>query len=277
MSSTTSHDTADDARTVQQPAQLWTDGRGATEFLEKAIDELAGIEGQLLDLLPVRPGDAVLDVGCGTGMALGQLAARVGPSGRAVGVDTSAELVTANQDRFRDRPHVEVRLGDACDLPFPDGTFAAVRSERVVEHVDDPAQALREMVRVTAPGGQILVADPDHGMWSPDLDVPVELSRRVMTWWAEHVPNPWAARQLPRLLAEAGAVDIRVQAFPLVLRSLAAADAITWITRSPSAARAAAVMDEAEAARWQEALTGRDREGQFLLLGLVVSAIGRRP
>jgi SAM-dependent methyltransferase len=109
----------------------------------------------------IRDGHAVLDVGSGTG-ALAFAIAEAVPSARITGVDPSAAYVAyararATNDRLR------FAVGDAQQLQFPDRTFERVLSLLVMNFIPDPAKALREMIRVTRPGGVIAAAVWDYG------------------------------------------------------------------------------------------------------------------
>jgi ubiquinone/menaquinone biosynthesis C-methylase UbiE len=117
---------------------------------------------QLTALSGTRPGDRVLDVGCSSGYLVRLLAAAAGPSGTVTGLDPSEAAVA--YARRRAPGNATFLAGVAQDLSaFPDATFDVVTSTLAIHHV--PARkrqdALREMYRVTRPGGQLLVADFD--------------------------------------------------------------------------------------------------------------------
>jgi SAM-dependent methyltransferase len=128
------------------------------------------IRDRLLDGIPWRGDEAVLDVGCGRGLLLVGAAARL-TTGRATGVDRwvrgavsgngpEAALENARLEGVLDR--VEVREGDARSLPFPDGSFDVVVSNFVVHELDtraDRARMLHEIVRVLRPGGRVALVD----------------------------------------------------------------------------------------------------------------------
>src|SRR5688500_13099405 len=108
------------------------------------------------DRLGVAAGCAVLDVGCGTADVLAGLAAVATAQGRAVGVDASEQMLAVAQQRARAAGvSLDLRVGDATELDFEDGSFDVVRSERTLQWVSDPARAVAEMVRVLRPGGRI--------------------------------------------------------------------------------------------------------------------------
>jgi ubiquinone/menaquinone biosynthesis C-methylase UbiE len=103
------------------------------------------------DVAEVAPGQRVLDVGCGPGALTAQLVDRLG-SDKVVAVDPSAPFAEAAQARF---PGVDVRVAAAEDLPFPDDSFDAALAQLVVSFMPDPVAGVREMARVTRPGGTV--------------------------------------------------------------------------------------------------------------------------
>ncbi|WP_409469156.1 methyltransferase domain-containing protein [Streptomyces sp. HC307] len=258
-----------------KPADVWREADDAKKFLDQAAIVLASVKRELDDMLRVTTGSHVLDVGCGTGADVRAIARRVGPGGRVVGIDSSEQLIAQATPAGPGAAEVEFLHGEAGSLPFAADTFDAARAERVIEHVPDPAAAVAEMLRVVKPGGQVLITDPDHGLWAPDL-TDRDLTRRIMTWWGEHVPNAWVARQLRRLLIEAGAVDVTVKLLPVALTSLAAADALTWVGKAAAAAAAQGIAEETRALGWGEEIQRRDAQGTFLMLGTFVVVSGTK-
>jgi len=115
----------------------------------------------LVQFAGIRDGDSVLDVGSGTG-ALALAIAEAMPSAHITGVDPSAAYVAHARTRApNDRLRFEV--GNGQRLRFADGTFDRVLSLLVMNFVPDPAKALREMIRVTRPGGVVAAAVWDYG------------------------------------------------------------------------------------------------------------------
>jgi len=111
----------------------------------------------------------VLDVGSGTGMVTEELAAST--AGEVIGLDIDPAMVAFARQRGG---RAEYRLGDAHHLPFPDGWFDVTACHFVLLWCQDPGRAAREMMRVTQPGGAILVcAEPDYGgrLDYPDLPI----------------------------------------------------------------------------------------------------------
>ena len=108
----------------------------------------------LVDAAGVRPGQAVLDVACGTGVVAREASDRVGVRGRVVGLDfNEAMLVVAR----RIRPDIEWRQGDAAAVPFESSTFDVIVCQAALMFMADPGQALREMARLVKPTGTVAI------------------------------------------------------------------------------------------------------------------------
>jgi ubiquinone/menaquinone biosynthesis C-methylase UbiE len=120
----------------------------------RAFHQLAAAAG-------IRPGDRVLDVGCGTGYFVHMLAEIVGPQGSVVGVDAAPEMVAYAASRSRSAANVSFEVGSAAALGMPDATFDAVVSSLTMHHLAaaDQLPAVREMRRVLKLGGRLLIAE----------------------------------------------------------------------------------------------------------------------
>ena len=149
-----------------------------TKFLDMQADvgvtkHIGGFEAtnELLSLCHIEGAREVLNVGCGIGVGSTYIARKYGC--HVVGVDISERMIEWSRQRAREErveAKVEFRTADVLDLPFEAGRFDVVFAESVLIFVEDKAQAIRECVRVTKPGGYVGL---NEGFWteqpSPEL------------------------------------------------------------------------------------------------------------
>ncbi len=154
-----------------------------------------------------------LDVGSGTGTFCIDLAARSRASAKIHGVDLSEIMIQIAHKRAEDRGvDAMFQVADAQHLPFQDGQFDAVRSERVFMYLQDMDQAAKELVRVTKSGGLVVVTDADLETVFWDVEgVDPSVLRRFVTSAVDGVPNGRAGSELHRILKRAGLTDIEVR------------------------------------------------------------------
>lgn len=194
------------------PGITLEDGQRYDKFVDTFfLGRRSAVYRRLAELSGAKPGDHVLDVGCGTGYLshpLGRIVAPVGSAGgqahqgSVVGVDASAGML--EQARRSTRSDAcEFVVGAAERLEFEDGSFDVVTSSLMLHHLPSElrAQALSEMRRVLRPGGQLLI-----GEFRPP-------STRLGRWLLASVNGP-AMREdvrsaLPGLIGEAGFADVR--------------------------------------------------------------------
>jgi ubiquinone/menaquinone biosynthesis C-methylase UbiE len=176
------------------------------QFLD-AVDALESTQAyrqQMLDMCPPTPGQRILDVGCGIGHSTLHLAPLVGATGWVVGLDKSEPFITEARQRAAElAAPLTYQVGDTRCLDFAPQSFDVCRTERVLMYLDQPQQALNEMLRVLRPGGRFVLFELDYE--GIIVDAPDQaLTRRLVRLVADSVPSPWIGRQLPRLLRERG-------------------------------------------------------------------------
>jgi len=117
------------------------------------------------NLAQLQPGEMVLDVGCGTGTLVMEVARRVGRAGRVAGIDPgSQQIARARAKAARRNAPIEFQIGVIEQLAFPDQTFDVVLSTLMMHHLPAPLkrQGLAEIARVLKPGGRLVIADFTH-------------------------------------------------------------------------------------------------------------------
>jgi demethylmenaquinone methyltransferase / 2-methoxy-6-polyprenyl-1,4-benzoquinol methylase len=133
--------------------------------------------------LELTPGERVLDLAAGTGVSTAELA-RSGAT--AIGLDISLGMLRAGR---RVRPHVPLLAGDALALPFADGSFDAVTISFGLRNLVDPVAGLRELARVTRPGGRLVVCEFSHPTWAPFRTVYLSYLMRALPEVARRVSS----------------------------------------------------------------------------------------
>lgn len=249
---------------------------------------LAEVRRRVMELLAPTPGQTVLDVGCGAGQEALELAKLVGPDGSVIGIDKSETLIAEARGRTAQAGvgNVEFRVGDAQSLPLDDNGVDGVRSDRVFQYLADPARAMRELRRVTRPGGTVVVADTDWGTSVFDCE-DLALSVRIDDAWTNTRPSGRVGRQLFGLFVRAGLRDVHV--FPHCVAFTAtpsspedSADLVSQFGESilrafaGQAIEAGAVTAE-EASRWLALQHAAAADGRFLRFLAMFVVAGRVP
>jgi arsenite methyltransferase len=174
----------------------------------RATSRFAGV-GNPLAVARIAIGQTVLDHACGAGMDLLLAARRVGPSGRAIGVDMTPRMREQAQQAALEAglaERVEIREGMFEELPVESGSVDVVISNGVVNLAADKRRVFREIRRVLRPGGTLCMAD---------VVVQRELSLRARSepeLWAACIGGALVESELQALAAEAGLVDGKLEA-----------------------------------------------------------------
>jgi SAM-dependent methyltransferase len=220
------------ARRVEMSGFVDVDGAGDpcrfVRYLQNLndTDSIATGKRERVDSLGLRAGSTAIDVGCGLGDDARAMARVVGRAGRVVGLDASSALLQrARAHTSEEGEDVDYVLGDAHRLPFEAGMFDAARTERTLQHLGDPAQAVRELARVTRPGGVVMAAEPDWGTLALPGE-PRALVHALLAAVEARIRNAWIGRALPGLFRDAGIAEVTVTAEAVVVREFDAVRAV---------------------------------------------------
>lgn len=115
--------------------------------------------GGALELAAPRPGERLVDLGCGRGGDLVRAAALVGPAGHVTGVDATPRMVEAARERIAGVANASVVQGDLASVPLPAACADVVVSNCAINHATDKAAVYREVARLLAAGGRVVVSD----------------------------------------------------------------------------------------------------------------------
>jgi SAM-dependent methyltransferase len=248
-----------------------------------AADAYDGFMGRYSSLLApafaafagVSSGDRVLDVGCGPGALTGELV-RIAGADRVAAVDPSAPFVAAAGKRH---PGVDVRLASAEALPHPDSAFDATLAQLVVHFLADPVAGLREMTRVTRPGGVVAACVWDHAGGRGPLGTFWSTARELDPDATDEGDLPGAREgHLEALLAAAGLEDVQGTVLAADRRHESFDEWWEPYTRGVGPAGAyVAGLDEVRRQKLQRALRTRLGAGPFAIEARCWAARGLRP
>ena len=237
------------------------------------------LRAQYLDLLRLRPGQRVLEVGCGGAPVVRALAARVAPDGLALGLDPGRPFLAAARALAAADPHrarIALQAGDARALPYADRSFDVVLAVTTLHHVPDATRALAEMVRVARPGGRMCLVENDSDsaiIAHPDR----ALTRRIVAAYSDQTfTDSWLARRAPGLLADLGLAEIQIRAFMAVETDPAGWFATLTTYRAEAALQAGAITVE-ERDHWLSQLRAEQQAGRFLASQTTLCVWGTRP
>lgn len=184
--------------------------------------KLRELRQRTITLARLQNGDAVLDVGCGTGTLALEVARRVGQAGRVAGVDPGAEQIArAHAKAARRNAPIEVQVGVIEQLPYLDQTFDVVLSTLMMHHLPAPLkrQGLAEIARVLKPGGRLVMADFTRKQ---------ERAGRAARFHA----GGSSMQELATLLSEAGFAELKTEEMPPARYSAFPGAGFVWARRS---------------------------------------------
>jgi SAM-dependent methyltransferase len=204
---------------------------GAEEAAEAPDDAVAaslgcGVPTAVADL---HEGETVLDLGSGAGADVLISARRVGPSGKAIGLDMTEEMLELARANAAAAglSNVEFMRGEIENIPLPDASVDVVISNCVINLSGDKERVLREAARVLKPGGRFAVSDV---IADPDMD---EATRADMAAWTGCIAGALTREQFASALAGAGLTDIQISETHRVHEH--AVSAIVWARKPASA------------------------------------------
>ena len=247
---------------MSSPLDFGSDAAKTLERVYQTPDVLAQ-RARFHQLLSLRPGERVCDVGVGPGLLSFEMAQTVGKDGHAAGIDQSEAMLEMSRARCDALDWTDFRRADATELPFEDSSFDAVVSTQVYEYVADMATALAEAYRVLRPGGRILILDTDWDsvVWNTNDRTRMQ---KVMLAWDDHLHDPHLPATLgPKLTAAGFSVHTR-EVIPMVnpaFQTNCYSFGISAAMRAFGAGRGG--VSEDEAAEWRAEFSELEAAGAY--------------
>lgn len=240
---------------------------GGRDFTERRYANLA--------VLDPRPGETVLDLGCGNGKLLPELDRAMTGRGRIVGVDMSPDMLGMAAEATRGLETVELRAGDALAIPLPDASVDRIVSIQVFEYIADLAPALAECARVLRPGGLLVIGDMHFGTLAWASEDPGRMAD-LLRVYDSHLADPIVPEKLPGLMAGAGFGGVSVTPYQITdftLRGDGLAAAMLHLVSSFAKDRG---IDPAVCRAWRDEQEARAAQGTFFFAVTHVIVSGTR-
>ncbi len=237
----------------------------AARSLERSYQtpEIAATRQSTLNALGLQPGEHVADMGCGPGFLVAEMADVVGPHGRAVGIDTSANMLALAENRTDGLAQAEIFEADLLHLPFADGEFDALACTQLLLFIKDIPRALSEMHRVLKPGGRLAIIETDwRGVVLNAEDD--NLTRRMFAAWDAAAVSPNLPVSLKPALLAAGLENVSVEGVPIINTDFGRDGFSSGMLRgvAKKAQSMGAVSDD-EATAWIDDLKAKDADGAY--------------
>lgn len=258
----------------------YTKDHFAADYLALIASIIKAHKERTYQLMYIKPGDKVLDVGCGPGIDTLPMASLVGESGEVHGIDGSQEHIELAQAQAQEAgvdAWTKHRIADAAALPFPDNYFDAARSDRVFQHLSNPGKTLSEMIRVTKSGGRILVMDVDWSTLSIDT-TETDVEHRLRKFMCDRcVKNGYMGRRLYGMFREYDLKEIWVELAPTYTTNYLVARHGAVYDEVEQGALKEGIITAEELQRWRQALEDADARGAFFGSTTQMIVVGIKP
>jgi ubiquinone/menaquinone biosynthesis C-methylase UbiE len=263
------------------------------------VPEVTQYKQTSYELLELKPGMTVLDLGCGVGDDARSLFDLVQPAGSVIGVDASVDMISQARARHLETTQhtqgglpagdaragrLEFLVGSAEGIPLSDRSCDVARADRLLQHVSDPLIVLREVARTLRPGGRVVLVEPDWRTMAIHPGSPLggdddHALEAVWKWQISHTPHALIGRQLRSRLTQAGYTQIRVVPVAYSTTSFAL---ISFVLELAAAGEAAVrnnppLLSNDELRGWFRAAEWAEANGEFYAAVMLFFGIACKP
>ncbi|MGZ8957319.1 MAG: methyltransferase domain-containing protein [Methylosarcina sp.] len=255
-------------------------GKVSPLYLAQAATLFLPLKMLSYERMKIDRGDHVLDIGCGPGTDVLNLAERISSNGMVTGFDYDGMMLNKAMLVIRDKRLsrcVSLIQGDSAALPFQDNNFDSCRSERLFMHLVEPGKTLSEIIRVTKPGGRIVIVDTDWSSLSIDNPLP-RVERALSDYRINHVlKNGYSGRSLYRQFKEHQLSDIKAEVFPICITDIKLFYFISMQQAVEDQALADRFITRQELSEWRNELNESARHNSFYSSASVVMISATKP
>ena len=219
--------------------------------------------------LAIKTGQSILDLGCGGGHLVRDVALAVGDSGRVVGFDSSKDQLTSASALCPGLSAVDLVEGDATDMPFDDGEFDSLASIQTLEYIPNVDGAIREARRVLKLGGKAALVSVLWDHWRFHGAEP-ELNNKMHDTWRQHCPHQMLPPELPGKLEAAGFAGVEQEPIAFMNGTMHEIAYASWAAKLVAAYASGNGVKHEDAVLWLAQLDKADSEGRFCFVSVPV-------
>jgi SAM-dependent methyltransferase len=223
----------------------------------------------VFNALAIKTGQSILDLGCGGGHLLRDVALAVGDSGRVVGFDVNKDQLSSAGTLCHGLSAVDLVEGDATNMPFDDGEFDSLTSIQTLEYIPDVDRAISEARRVLKPGGKAALVSVLWDHWRFHGAEPV-LNNKMHDVWRDHCPHQMLPSQLPGKLETAGFAGIAQVPIAFMNGTMHENAYASWAAKLVAAFAIGNGVTDEDAILWLAQLDKADSEGRFCFVSVPV-------
>jgi ubiquinone/menaquinone biosynthesis C-methylase UbiE len=218
----------------------------------------------------------IVDLGCGAGKDVIEIAKQNGTNVKIIGVDHDPVMINQGKADSKDIENVSFILSEAAPLPFEDNSLSGLRTERVIQHLKSPEQVIREVHRILSPGSPFVIIETDWHSLAFFTEF-IDIEKKINTYLTDvKVNNGFASRKLSAYLKKESFREIKIEIHPIVVSTLQEANDYFWIEKMVKEVVEQGYITKKEYTDFYTALQTADQNGYFAASINMVVAWGNK-